>query len=132
MSASQNDEKRDSTSADATALPAFTRLAEGELHQRLAAVPGNAVVLFTSPNCGACRVWKRLLPTALSGLADVWFEVDASEATGVARYFGIFHLPTIYLYRNGQFHAELQCEARPDAIRQTAGALLSAPAHDEP
>ena len=93
---------------------------------------GTAVVLFTSPNCGACRAWKRLLPTTLSGLADAWFEVDVAEATGVARYYGIFHLPTVYLYRNGQFHAELQCEARPDSIRQTTHALLSAPAQDEP
>jgi len=126
------DEKPDSTSPDASALPAFSRLAEGEFHQRIAAVAGTAVVLFTSPHCGACRAWKRLLPTALSGLADAWLEVDAGEATGVARYYGIFHLPTVYLYRDGQFHAELQCEARADSIRQTAAALLSAPAHDEP
>jgi thioredoxin-like negative regulator of GroEL len=131
MSASQ-DEKRDSTSADAAALPAFTRLAEGEFHQRLAAVSGTAVVLFSSAHCGACRAWKKLLPTALSGLADAWFELDVGEATGVARYYGIFHLPTIYLYRGGQFHAELQCEARPDTVRRTASTLLSAPAHDEP
>ena len=126
------DEKPDSTSPDVTALPAFSRLAEGEFHKRLAAVAGTAVVLFTSPHCGACRAWKRLLPMALSGLADAWFEVDTGEATGVARYYGIFHLPTVYLYRDGQFHAELQCEARADSIRHTARALLSAPAHDEP
>lgn len=68
----------------------------------------------------------------MSGLADNLFEVDVSEATGVARYFGIFHLPTVYLYRDGQFHAELQCEARPDLIRQTALRLFDAPAQEEP
>lgn len=68
----------------------------------------------------------------MSGLADNLFEVDVSEATGVARYFGIFHLPTVYLYRDGQFHAELQCEARPDLIRQTALCLFDAPAQEEP
>ena len=93
---------------------------------------GIAVVLFTSPHCGTCRAWKRLLPPALSGLADAWFEVDVAEATGVARYYGIFHLPTVYLYRDGQFHAELQCEARADSIRLAAHQLLLAPAQDEP
>ena len=90
------------------------------------------MVLFSAPHCGACRAWKQLLPDALSGLAPALFEVDVSEATGVARYFGIFHLPTVYLYRDGQFHAELQCEARREAIREAVRHLLAAPAQDEP
>ena len=107
-------------------------MGEGAFHHRLAASSGVAVVLFSAPHCGACRAWKRLLPQALSGLADAWFEVDVSEATGVARYFGIHHLPTIYLYREGRFHAELQCEARDDAVRRTARGLLAAVAQEEP
>lgn len=90
------------------------------------------MVLFSAPHCGACRAWKHLLPSALAGQACVFYEVDVSEATGVARYFDIFHLPTIYVYRDGQFHAELQCEARQDSIRQATHHLLSAPAQDEP
>lgn len=108
------------------------RLAEGAFHARLAATAGVAVVLFSAPHCGSCRVWKRLLPEALSGLADCLFEVDVGEATGVARYFGIFHLPTVYLYRDGRFHAELQCEARQEVIREAARQLLAAPPQDEP
>ena len=131
MSASQK-ENRDSSSPDAAALPAFSRLTEGEFHARLAATPGIAVVLFSAPHCGACRAWKRLLPDTLAGLADSLFELDVSEATGVARYFGIFHLPTVYLYRDGQFHAELQCEARPESIRRAVQNLLAATPQDEP
>lgn len=90
------------------------------------------MVLFSAPGCGACQAWIRLLPDALSGLADTLFEVDVSEATGVARYYNIFHLPTIYLYRDGEFHAELQCEARHDRIRQSALRVIAEPAQDEP
>lgn len=90
------------------------------------------MVLFSAPHCGSCRAWKRLLPAALAGLADSLFEVDVGEATGVARYFGIFHLPTIYLYRDGHFHAELQCEAQRDVIREVVPRLLEAAAQDEP
>jgi thioredoxin-like negative regulator of GroEL len=128
----RSDENRDSSSPDAVALPAFSRLAEGDFHSRLAASPGMAAVLFSAPHCGACRAWKGLLPDALSGLTHALFEVDVSEATGMARYFGIFHLPTLYLYRDGQFHAELQCEMRRDSIRHAAQSLLAAPAQDEP
>lgn len=72
------------------------------------------------------------MPLTLAGIASALYEVDVSEATGVARYFGIFHLPTLYLYRDGQFHAELQCEARREAIQQAVLGLLDAPAQDEP
>ena len=65
-------------------------------------------------------------------MAQAFYEVDVSEATGVARYFGIFHLPTVYLYRDGLFHAELQCEAQRDCIRQAAYRLLAAAPQDEP
>ncbi len=110
----------------------FSRLAEGEFHARLAATAGAAVVLFSASSCGACRVWKQLLPLALAGMVSALYEVDVGEATGVARYFGIFHLPTLYLYRDGLFHAELQCEARREAIQQAVLNLLAAPAQDEP
>ena len=89
-------------------------------------------MLFSAPHCGACRAWKRLLPEALADFTDALYEVDVSEATGVARYFGIFHLPTVYLYRDGRFHAELQCDARQEAIRRTARDLLAAAPQDEP
>lgn len=72
------------------------------------------------------------MPQALSHQASGFHEVDVSEATGVARGFDIFHLPTIYLYRDGHFHAELQCEARQASIQHAAQRLLDAPAQDEP
>jgi thioredoxin-like negative regulator of GroEL len=126
------EENRDSTSPDPFVPARFSRLAEGEFHARLAASSGMAVVVFSAPHCGACRTWKQLLPQALADMADAFYEVDVSEATGVARYFGIFHLPTIYLYRDGQFHAELQCEARRDNIRSATHRLLAAAPQDEP
>ena len=102
------------------------QLSEGDFHRRVAATSGVATVLFTAPRCGACQAWKRVLPEALAGIADHLYEVDVAEATGVARGYDIFHLPTIYLYRDGRFHAELQCEARRDAVRTAAQALLAA------
>lgn len=90
------------------------------------------MVLFSTPHCGACRAWKRLLPDALPDIVETFFEVDISEATGVARYFDIFHLPTIYIYRDGRFHAQLQCPACCEAIRKTALRLLETAAQDEP
>lgn len=72
------------------------------------------------------------MPEALSGIVQHFFEVDVALDTGAARYFGIFHLPTIYLYRDGQFHAELQCAAQCDAIQRTVDSLFALPAQEEP
>lgn len=121
--------RRDSISADPQV---FLQLDEGGYHRQLASTRGIVAVLFTSPHCGSCRVWKKLLPGSLGGIAQTLFEVDVTRATAIARYFDIFHLPTIYFYRDGHFHAELQCEARAPVIRQTATALLAAPGQEEP
>lgn len=132
MSDASQGERRDSSSPDARPLRAFSPLSEGDFHARLAAHSGVAAVLFSAPHCGACRAWKRLLPDALSDVVETFFEVDVSEATGVARYFDIFHLPTIYFYRDGRFHAQLQCPACRETIRETGLRLLEAAAEDEP
>ncbi|OZA28482.1 MAG: thiol reductase thioredoxin [Hydrogenophilales bacterium 17-64-11] len=126
------EEKCDSTSRKRPAPAAFSPLAEGDYHARLAASSGIAVVLFSAPQCSACRTWKKLLPQALADVAGAFHEVDVGEATGVARCFDIFHLPTIYLYRDGRFHAELQCAAQCAAVRRAAQRLLAASAQDEP
>lgn len=110
----------------------YEPLTEGDYHARIARTSGHAVVLFTHVHCGSCHIWKRLLPQALSASVQHFFEVDVALDTGAAHYFGIFHLPTIYLYRNGQFHAELQCAARTDAIQRAVHTLFDLPAQEEP
>ena len=110
----------------------FEPLTEGDYHARIARTSSDAVVLFSHIHCASCRAWKRLLPEALATSVQHFFEVDVALDTGAARYFGIFHLPTIYLYRNGQFHAELQCPARSEAIQRTVASLFDLPAQEEP
>ena len=110
----------------------FVSLGEGDYHAQLANTPGCAVVLFSHAHCGACRTWKRLLPEALSPMTVHFYEVDVALATGMARYFDIFHLPTIFLYQDGHFHAELQAAAHADAVLHEVLALYAAPAQEEP
>ena len=111
---------------------AFEPLGEATYHARIAQTPGDAIVLFSHAHCGACRAWTRLLPEALSQTVQHFYEVDVALDTGMARYFGIFHLPTIYLYRDGLFHAELQAEARVDTVQRAAHTLFNSPAQEEP
>ncbi len=106
-------------------------LDEASYHPRLAATPGVALVLFSSPACGTCRVVEKRLPDAAPAHAAL-FKVDVQRATALARAFEIFHLPDLFLYRDGHFHARLGCEVSAPALAAAMERALALPAQEEP
>ncbi len=106
-------------------------LDESRYHPRLLEAGGIALVLFTSPACGTCRVVEKRLPPAVPEGTHL-FKVDVQKATGLARAFDIFHLPTLLLYRDGHFHARLDCEISAPALRAEMARVLAGPPEDEP
>jgi len=111
----------------------FKPLDEFGFHQELARTPGTAIVMFTGEGCASCRAWKRLLELYGSDHDGIrLFEVDAGHAQALAREFSVHHLPALFLYRDGEYHAELQCEARREALDLTLTRLFSAEAQDPP
>lgn len=112
---------------------AFTRLDEFDFHRRLAATPGSALVIFTGEGCTSCRAWKQLLAAYHArhpGLALL--EVDAGHAQALAREFEVFHLPALFLYRDGRFHGALETEARLDTLHVAIEAVFAAPPREAP
>lgn len=112
---------------------AFEPLRDGDFHQQLANAGGRALVLFSGPACGACRSVAARLPeaAAYAGI-DRLFIVDVESATGVAREFEVFHLPTILLFNNGTFHAQIDCEISATALPAAVATALSQPACEAP
>ncbi len=112
---------------------ALPSLDDFDFHARLAETPGVAVVMFTRPGCAACRHWARLLGE-LRRQHPAWavFTVDVEENMALAREFGIFHLPSLHLYVDGEYHAELQCEARLPAVVAAIEALQAAAPQEAP
>ncbi|MDD5389403.1 MAG: thioredoxin family protein [Gallionellaceae bacterium] len=106
-------------------------LDESRYHPCLLETGGVALVLFTSPACGTCRVVEQRLPPAVPEGTHL-FKVDVQKATGLARAFDIFHLPTLLLYRDGHFHARLDCEITAPALRAEMARVLAGPPEDEP
>lgn len=110
---------------------AFTLLDEASYHPRLSGTRGSALVLFSSPDCGSCRrVETRLPAEAPPGMP--LFKVNVQTATALARAFEIFHLPTLLLYREGHFHARLECEITAPALAEALARALAQPAQEEP
>lgn len=109
---------------------AFQPLDEFTYHHRLAHQAGPALVLFSSPTCGTCRQVERLLPAAAEG--TVLFRVDVQQSPGLARAHEVFHLPSLFLYRDGHYHARLDCQVTPDALRHSMAVALAKPPEEEP
>ena len=112
-------------------MSALEPLDEFQYHHRLLQAGGVALVLFTSPDCGACRTVERLLP-GIAPAGTQLFKVDVLHATALARAFDIFHLPALLLYRDGRFHAVLGCEATAAKLPACILAALDQPAQEEP
>lgn len=112
-------------------MPALEALDEFHYHHRLRDAGGVALVLFTSPTCGACRVAERHLPEAAGDQARL-FKVDVQTSVSLVRAHDIFHLPALLLYRDGVFHARLDCEISPSALGAAMTRALAGPAQEEP
>ena len=94
---------------------------------------GASIVFFSSEGCNSCRYWKALLGQ-LAGQRPALhvFEVDAQQSMGLTQEYEVFHLPALFVFVNGQYHAPLHCEARLDTIDHTLDRILSAPSQDAP
>lgn len=111
----------------------FTPLDQFNFHHELEASRGASVVLFSKPGCSSCRAWKRLLLNyQKKNLKVALYEVDIEQDPSLAHEFELFHLPALYLYADGQFHRELQCEASLQTLQDEITAALQAPAQDLP
>lgn len=108
----------------------FKSLSQFEFHQVLESTPGVSLVVFTGPACGACRTLKAILERDFSG--HHLFEVDAGEEMGLTREFDVFHLPALFLYRDGVFHCEIKSEADPEPLRDAIASALASPSEEAP
>lgn len=105
-------------------------LDEFSYHHRLKRQHGVALVLFSSPTCGVCRQVERLLPEAAAEVA--LFRVDVQKSPGLAREYDVFHLPALFLYRDGHYHARLDCQVAPAILRRRVATALAEPPEEEP
>ena len=114
-------------------MPGIRQLDQFGFHHTLEASAGPALVFFTGPACGACKRLRRVLEEAAPLFADIaLFEVDAERDMGLVREFEVFHLPAMFLFRDGRFHCELHSEPTPPRLREAIDAALAAPSQEAP
>ena len=89
----------------------------------------NALAIFSSQRCGTCR---RLLQHISQNppLTHI-FVIDAEQAPGLIEEFEIFHLPTLLLYKDGYFHANVPIPSI-SSLSKNIQAALKQPPQEEP
>ena len=108
-------------------------LDEFTYHHVMAEIQGAALVFYTGPNCGSCHHLRRVLTEYLRQYNDLHiFEVDAVTSSALINEFNVFHLPSMFLYKDGHYHCELHAEALPLKIHRAVADALQLPAEDEP
>jgi thioredoxin 1 len=104
-----------------------------DFHHRIGGAHGPALVLFHQPGCASCRHWKRLLADYAELHDNVTlYQVDVQRDMALAHEFELFHLPALLLFLNGQFHCELQSEARMEHLHTALKAAIGAPPQEAP
>ena len=108
-------------------------LNDADFYSVIQASHGASIVFFTSEGCNSCKYWKTLLGQVAARRPTLHvYEVDAQQSMGLTQEYEVFHLPALFVFVNGHYHAPLQCEARLDTITQALDHILAAPAQDAP
>lgn len=114
-----------------SALPQVFRLTQFDFHHRLEQTHGLAVVYFTAQACGACRHLYPVL-TRLPEQGVQVYQVDAEKEQGLVKEFEVFHLPSLFLYVDGHYHAPLHSEPVLEKLLHAISLAAAAPAQEAP
>lgn len=110
-----------------------SRLTQFDFHHTLAETGGVSLVYFTSPGCGACRHLRQMLDSHADTFSHInLFEVDAQQDMALTREFEVFHLPSLYLFKDGQFHAQIHSEPLPQSLIAAVEMALAAEPQEAP
>ncbi|MBA5979722.1 MULTISPECIES: thioredoxin family protein [Pseudomonas] len=103
-----------------------SELTDFDADQRLLAMSGVSLVIFTSVGCSSCRYAREVLPGfALAVDRLCW--IDAGNNGGLVERYQVFHLPALFVVRDGEFfgalHTRLTAAALNAAVAQALGRI---------
>lgn len=83
------------------------QLTDFDADQRLLALEGVSLVVFTSDGCASCR-WARQQLPVFDLPVDRLCWIDAGNNGGVVERYQVFHLPALFVVCDGEFYGALQ------------------------
>lgn len=82
------------------------QLTDFDADQRLLALPGSSLLVFTGDGCSSCRYARQTLPEMELPIDRVCW-IDAADNGGLVERYEVFHLPALFVVRDGMFHGAL-------------------------
>jgi len=115
------DSERRPVDGSGSSIEKELELTDLNIDQQLLGLPGASLLVFTSVGCSSCRWARQQLPGWNLPVDRVCW-VDAGHNGGAVERYQIFHLPALFVVREGQFHGQLQTRLTAvdltDAINQ--------------
>lgn len=106
-------------------------LTDFDADQRLLAMNGVSLVIFTSVGCAGCRFAREQLPR-LDLKVDQLCWIDAGNNGGVVERYQVFHLPALFVVRDGEFFGLLQSRLTCTELNAAVGQALNRIAEELP
>ena len=106
-------------------------LTDFDADQRLLAMSGVSLVIFTSVGCASCRFAREQLPE-LDLAVDRLCWIDAGSNGGVVERYQVFHLPALFVVRDGEFFGVLQSRLNSTELNEAVGQALKRTAEELP
>lgn len=108
-----------------------SELTDFDADQRLLAMNGVSLVIFTSIGCASCRYARTHLP-GLELNVDRLCWIDAGDNGGVVERYRVFHLPALYVVRDGAFFGAVQSLLSATELNEAVRQALLRPAEELP
>lgn len=105
-------------------IVAQLQLTDFDADQQLLAMNGVSLVIFTSVGCASCR-WARQQLPGLDLAVDRLCWIDAGDNGGVVERYQVFHLPALFVVRDGEFYGALQSGLTRNELNEGVGQALS-------
>jgi hypothetical protein len=106
-------------------------LTDFDADQRLLAMSGVSLVIFTSVGCASCRFAREQLP-GLDLAVDRLCWIDAGDNGGAVERYSVFHLPALFVVRDGEFFGALKTRLTRSELNAGVAQALSRPAEELP
>lgn len=106
-------------------------LTDFDADQRLLASSGVSLVIFTSVGCASCRFAREQLPR-LALAIDRLCWIDAGDNGGLVERYQVFHLPALFVVRDGEFFGPVQSRLTGLELNEAVGQALNRIAEELP
>lgn len=99
-------------------------LTDLDIDHQLLDLPGRSLLLFTGEGCASCRYARERLPHMELPLERLCW-IDAERNGGAVARYEVFHLPALFVVRDGGFHGAIRAPLNQEALGQALRLALA-------